>query len=110
MEKGEVTVTWRQEGVTFSRKTFVSRTDDLIVCEISSTGGRAGADLFLQLHETFSPDMQRMRKETEGLVDTIADGACLYYAVRNDDGTDFGMAAQVRISGGSLEAGASATP
>jgi alpha-L-fucosidase 2 len=108
MEKGEVTVTWRQDGVTFSRKTFVSRTDDLIVCEISSTGGRTGADIFLQLHETFSPDMQRMRKETEGLVDTIADGACLYYAVRNDDGTDFGMVSQVRISGGSLEAGASA--
>jgi alpha-L-fucosidase 2 len=103
MEKGEVTVTWSQENIVFQRKTFVSRTDNLIVCEISSTGEHTSADIWLQLHETFGPDTVRMREECEDKVDTIVDGQHLYYAVRNDDGTDFGMVATVRNYGGSKE-------
>ena len=50
METGEVSVGWRDTGVGYTRRLFVSRVDDCVVMEISSTGTLI-MDLALDLHD-----------------------------------------------------------
>lgn len=100
METGEVSVCWEDNGVGYARKLFVSRTEDLVVMEISSSGGPLAVDVALDLHDqsdarswitgnaTLPQDVER-RAEDSGII---------RYAARNDDGADFGAVAWV-VSG-----------
>lgn len=99
MESGEITVSWNEEKESFKRRTFVSRTEDVLVARMDGTCPFS-LKLFLQLHETFAPDTQRMREECQGSLETFIKGDCLYYAATNDDGTDFGGVVRVITDGG----------
>ncbi len=108
METGEVSVGWEDDGVAYSRKLFVSRTDDLIVMEIRSTGGPLTVDVALDLHDR--ADVRSWRKGDSPLpqaVEMLADAAgFVRYAARNDDGADFGAVARVISRSGELDADA----
>ena len=52
METGEITVSWLDGETTYERVLFVSRTDDLVVCEIrASTPGAIHCAITLDLHD-----------------------------------------------------------
>lgn len=103
METGEVSVCWEDNGVAYARKLFVSRTEDLVVMEITSDGGPLTVEVALDLHDrsdarswltgnaTLPQEMER-RAEDSGII---------RYAARNDDGADFGAVAWV-VSGEGL--------
>ncbi|HAN44886.1 MAG TPA: alpha-L-fucosidase, partial [Ruminococcaceae bacterium] len=53
----------------------------------------------IHLHETFAPDTKRMKDESEDSLECFADGSFIFYAVKNDDGTDFGAVLKVATDG-----------
>lgn len=58
---GEVTVQWKDsQGRRFKRRSFVSRTDNVVVTEVSADGGRIDIDIDLALVKTF--DAKRKAK------------------------------------------------
>jgi len=53
---GEVIVRWKDgKNRSYKRRSFVSRTDNVIVTELTSEGGRIDVDLDLSLIKTFDP-------------------------------------------------------
>jgi len=101
METGEVSVSWRDGGVSYGRRLFVSRVDDLVVLHIHSSGKPLQADITLELHDPV--DARRGHNGAAPLpesVETVKDGEWIYYAARNDDGSDFGAVARVARSDG----------
>lgn len=106
METGEVTVCWEDGGTAFTRKLFVSRTDDMVVMEIRSCGGPLTVDVTLDLHDRTDA---RSWKQADAPLPTAlevraGDTGMIRYAARNDDGTDFGAVARVIPNGGTLAA------
>lgn len=96
METGEVFVNWDDDGVSYERKLFVSRTDDLVAMEIRAKGGLLATEITLDLHDRSDarwcfggevplPENLEVKKE----------GGFIFYAARNDDGIDFGAVARV---------------
>ena len=97
METGEISVTWKDGDASFLRRLFVSRTDDLVVMEISGSTNAVSATVSLGLH-----DLSDRRSfagagvDLPGNVEVRCDpGGIIRYAARNDDGTDFGAVARV---------------
>jgi alpha-L-fucosidase 2 len=107
MASGEITVGWQDGGTRFERAVFVSRTADLVVCELRSHGpDPVRAEIALDLH-----DRADVRKPfgalpaplPEGL-DVHAGGSCLYYAARpGPQDPDFGAVARVIAPDGVVE-------
>ncbi|VGO11787.1 hypothetical protein PDESU_00333 [Pontiella desulfatans] len=97
MATGEVLVSWRDNGVDYCRKLFVSRADDCVVMEVASAGGALEVDIALDLHDRLDahicdqPDPKLPGKRE---VKTDEPG-WIFYAAQNDDGTDFGAVARV---------------
>lgn len=98
METGEVSVVWQDGSCQYERRLFVSRSDDMIVYRI--TGFPINCTLTMTLHEQDHPHRKHYQ-ETETI---LADDQYLYYAVQHPDGTDFGAAAKVTASGGTVSA------
>ncbi len=98
METAEISVTWKEGENSFSRRTFVSRTDDILALKIESSED-ISTSVFMQLHETFGADTARMREETKDSIQISVQGSFLYYALTNDDGTDFGAVARIITTG-----------
>ena len=111
METGEVTVRWRDGDTRYQRALFVSRTDDMIVCEICADGpDGVSATLALDLHDR-ADARQPFGGPDADLPEAMQTAACgpfLFYSAANDDGTDFGAVARVVCDGGSLETSAGA--
>lgn len=105
METGEVTVTWLEGNCRFERKAFVSRADNILVYKITSEMNNLGADIYIQLHETFDKDTEKMREEVKDSLEITAEGNYIYYAATNDNGKDFGAVMKVVCDDGSLSAG-----
>lgn len=95
METGEVIVSWHSGNCKFTRKLFVSRADDMLVYKIDSNQNNIEVDIYIQLHETYDKDTERKRKEVEDSIQIYVDNNYIYYAVKNDDGWDFGAVMKV---------------
>ena len=65
METGEVIVSWQCNYINYTRTTFVSRTDDVIVCRFQADKPVFAAGVFLQLHKTPKADYLLFRKEAK---------------------------------------------
>lgn len=107
MGSGEVVVRWRDGDTRYERALFVSRCDDLIVCEIRADGPDGiSAALTLDLHDRAdarSPDGGPDAPLPTN-AETIASRPFLFYAAANDDGRDFGGVARVSCEGGKIDA------
>ncbi|OUS76698.1 alpha-L-fucosidase [Paenibacillus sp. MY03] len=105
MATGEIVVGWKDGGTAYERALFVSRTDDAVVLEIRKQGPLAlDARLAFQLHnpeDTRRPGTAYIPQEVE----TKRDGDYLYYAARNNDGSDFGAVARISARSGTMGAG-----
>jgi len=108
METGEVSVSWEDNGVAYSRKLFVSRTEDLVVMEISSSGGPLAVDVTLDLHDQSDARSWITGNATlpQNVERRAEDSGIIRYAARNDDGADFGAVAWVVSGDGELTADA----
>ena len=98
METGEAFVTWDDDGVSYQRKSFVSRTDDLVVMEIQANQSSLDFEVTLALHYEVEPNhLYEKALHIPDKVEVKHDGASglIRYAARNDDGTDFGAVARV---------------
>ncbi|MEI7024138.1 glycosyl hydrolase family 95 catalytic domain-containing protein [Paenibacillus sp. y28] len=104
METGEVTVRWKDGEASCARRLFVSRADDVIVYEIKSDGHELQGGFRLVFHQTDSPGLAEACKALEATVQAKAEQGYLYYAGRNDDGTDFGAVMRILSEDGELGA------
>ncbi|UQZ85079.1 hypothetical protein SK3146_04362 [Paenibacillus konkukensis] len=104
METGEVTVSWQDGDAAYERRLFVSRSDDAIVYEIGTDAAQLQGELQLAFHPTDNPRLAEKCREIEETVERIAKDGYLYYAARNDDGTDFGVVLRVIAGEGETEA------
>ncbi len=95
METGEVTVSWEEGNNHFERKLFVSRADDMVVYEISSNGETLSAECQLGLCKTNSAKMEQRIKELESTVKIRIHDHFIFFAVKNDDDTEFGAVLQI---------------
>ena len=111
METGEITVSWRDGEITYERALFVSRTDDLVVCEIRADApGAIHCTITLDLHDrtdAMKPYGAPQAALPEG-VETVVEGAYIRYAASNTDETDFGAVARVVSTGGDITIGTGA--
>lgn len=114
MANGEIKVRWRDGETDFERAVFVSRTADMVVCELRSSGPRPlQAAVMLDLH-----DRADVRKPFDWppaplptCLEVQAAGDLIYYAAAGDEGRgDFGAVArviagegQVTVEGTSLQ-------
>lgn len=106
MATGQVSVSWRDGATKYSRNLFVSRADQAIVYEVKTDGAPIEANLRLAFHPTEAPnEWAEACKELEATTEWFVDGEYMYYAGRNDDGTDFGVVARVIASRGNGHAG-----
>lgn len=100
METGEVAVSWRDGSISYRRKLFVSRSEDLIVYEIEGSGQSLEGEIGLKLHPSDrwggDPDYQVLEQSVE----VSTDSPWIYYAGRNEDGTDFGAVLRLVPAGG----------
>jgi len=104
METGEVMVSWKDGETAYKRSLFVSRADNAIVYEVQSDRSSIQAELSLVFHPTDSPRLAEKCKEMEETVQIKAEGDYIYYAARNDDGTDYGAVLRLISATGSREA------
>ncbi|MFF3923768.1 glycosyl hydrolase family 95 catalytic domain-containing protein [Paenibacillus lactis] len=102
MATGEVTVRWTDGETAYERSLFVSRTDDSVVLAIRKQGPLAlDATMAFQLHNP--EDARRPGKAyIPQAFESKRNGHYLYYAARNNDGSDFGAVARIVNSSGSL--------
>lgn len=103
METGEVTVEWKDGEKSYVRRLFVSRAHDAIIYEINADGQDFSGMLRLALHPTDDPSLVEACKEIESSVQMRAEGNHLYFAARNDDGTDFGAVMRIVTDRGALD-------
>lgn len=103
METGEVAVRWEDDGEGYSRKLFVSRTDDVVVMQVASTG-KLKVDLALDLHDR--ADARSWLVGGSNLPTSLEvhsdETGAIWYAARNDDGFDFGAVARVVSRSGKM--------
>ena len=107
MENGEITVSWRDGETRYQRAIFVSRTDDLVVCELRADGPRAvQAAITLDLHDRLDVRKPFNRPDAPlptGLEVRVANN-CIYYAATGDKAYgDFGAVARVISDAGNME-------
>ena len=97
METGEVAVTWTDGDTSYRRSLFVSRPDNFVVMEITSSAPSLVAEIALDLHDR--SDTRSVRGKISALpinLEVEADeSGWIRYAAHNDDGTDFGAVARV---------------
>ena len=108
MATGEIQVGWRDGDTRYERAVFVSRTADLLVCELRSQGpDPIRAEIAFDLHDRAdvrkpfgwpsAPLPERVEVRTEG--------SCLYYAARpGPDRRDFGAVVRVTAPDGVVQA------
>lgn len=101
METGEVSVKWNEGSAKYERKLFVSRSDDVIVYEIASDQHLVSGTIGLAFHPTDGGKSDQYI-ELEQSIEVKAEQPYVYYAGKNDDGTDFGAVMRVIPTGGQL--------
>lgn len=99
MDSGEVTVQWEEESASFSRKLFVSRTRDLLFCEIASVHADMDLEIWLDMHETYEDDAKRKRESLKGNSCSYSCGNNIVYYAKHDNDTYYGAAGIIRGNG-----------
>ncbi|MCC6681614.1 MAG: glycoside hydrolase N-terminal domain-containing protein [Phycisphaeraceae bacterium] len=105
MASGQATVSWIDDETSYARRTFVSRTDGLLVCRISRDGPQLiDARICLEPHDprdvqTFRPPVGQLPDRAEV---QVRDEFVLYAATLDDGKTDFGAVARVVTQGGAI--------
>lgn len=102
METGEVSVSWRDGEQIYERTLFVSRADDAVIYRIQADCGQVNATLWLNVHDPSDAQNPLPAKLSTQTLDTKSCDEYLYYALENDNGTDFGAVAKVIAIGGTL--------
>ena len=103
METGEVSVKWKENGTLYERVSFVSRANDLIVCQIRKNGdGKINAGISLQLrdkNDLILPDNYVFPDNFE----SFAENEKIFYAANADnEQKDFGIVAKVIYENGNI--------
>lgn len=93
MESGEVTVAWELSEIFYKRRTFVSRTRDVIVLLLEASEPELAAYITVQLHETGGEDTVQMKKEST--VSCYEQNNHFVYEVETDQKEHFGLAGRV---------------
>jgi len=96
MESGEVSVHWVDGAIKYERRVFVSRADNMVVCEIRAVGGNIFANVALDIHDP--ADARTPFGSHNALpsnIELVTYENAICYAAQNDDGTDFGAVAHV---------------
>jgi len=98
LENGEVTVKFKDGGTKFERALFVSRANDIVFYEITKSGAKP-IDITFNLvpHSTCCGGL-----DANAQFDAKSERGYMYFALRNEDGTDYGAVARVIASGGTL--------
>lgn len=107
MDTGEASVHWHDGGVDYVRRTFVSRSADVIVMEIESSTQDLRADIGLELHnisDRMTLDAKKMPDLPKNVERRAEADGYVYYAAQNDDGQDFGAVARIFSPKGMVEA------
>lgn len=103
LENGEVKVSYKDKGVRFDRNIFVSRVNDCICYEISSTAKKVCCDFTITTHDKTNNRTSNFESFDVGVQgQTKTDKDFIVYTSRNDDGSDFGCVAKIICSGGVL--------
>ena len=105
METGEISVKWKDGPKSYERKLFVSRTDDLIAYEITSTSPSIQADVQLALHKSEAKKLIDIAPLLMEEAEEIVKPPYYYYASKNEDGTDFGAVLRVIMTNGEMKEG-----
>ncbi len=103
IESGEVSVVYKDKGVKFERNAFVSRANDCICYEISSSSKKVCCDFTIAIHDKTNnrtANFENFDVTIQGQTKTDKD--FIVFTSRNDDGSDFGCVAKVICSGGVL--------
>lgn len=103
VESGEVCVTYKDKGVRFERNAFVSRANNCICYEISSSSKKVCCDFTISMHDKTNnrtANFENFDISLQGQTKTDKD--FIVFTSRNDDGSDFGCVAKVICSGGVL--------
>lgn len=101
MENGETSVTFKDGATRYDRSMFVSRAQNMIVYEITRTGGKAiDVTLSLDLHDRFNV-------RTPDAISKLPDGVNVKYekyfmcfSARSDSGAEFGAVGFINHYGG----------
>lgn len=94
METGEISVRWESAQARYERSLFVSRRDDVVVCELRADGAPLAAELTLLPHD-WAEAHKSVPEYVAASAETKAEGGLVYYAASGDDGTDFGAVLRV---------------
>lgn len=104
LESGEVNVSYKDRGAKFDRNIFVSRVNNTICYELTSSASKkVTCDFTLNVHDTTlnrTANFENFEVNIKG--NTKTDKDYIVFAARNDDGTDFGCVAKVLCVGGVL--------
>ncbi|MDF2657897.1 MAG: alpha-L-fucosidase [Paenibacillus sp.] len=100
MESGEISVRWEDGGTAYERALFVSRSDDLVVCELRGSGAPVDAEIGLKPHEKGDGASSGIPKAVEESWEAVAEGGFIRYAASAGDGMDFGAVLRVIPQGG----------
>ncbi len=104
-ERAEVTVSWQENGVQFTRSTFVSRLDGLMYTNIrADQPGKISLSAWLDLHDPETMPEGAVRGMEKNAAEDM-----LFYAAENETvyvpaKGDFGAVMQVRTKGGIVTA------
>ena len=101
MDSGEISVTFKDGATRFDRSVFVSRAQNIIVYEITRTGGKAiDVKMSLDLHDRFNV-------RTPDAISKLPDGVNVKYekyfmcfSARSDSGAEFGAVGFINHYGG----------
>ncbi|WP_299091852.1 glycoside hydrolase N-terminal domain-containing protein [uncultured Metabacillus sp.] len=100
METGEVSVRWEEGNERYERNLFVSRADDAVVYEITSTGKSLTAEFELGIRKTDHKNMEQRLKELESAVQLKVENQFIFFSAKNDDHSDYGAVIRLIPMGG----------
>lgn len=105
MATGEISVSWQDGGTVYNRHVFVSRPENAVIIEIRKEGpAPINVELWVDRH-----DLADARSFGNHIADvpenpfSFSKDNFMYYAASSDNGTDFGAAASVELTGGQLK-------
>ena len=105
-ESGESEVSWKDGDVAFSRKLFVSITEDISVMSITTNKSNAiTGELTLDIHDLKDAIMQNGKLYDPGFVYTTkAEGDFVVFTASGSDGGEFGGVLRIINKGGTTSA------
>lgn len=104
METGEATVRWQDGETWYTRRTIVSRENNMVICNIQCEGdGVIDGSVALALHNVDDTLTNRGRGALPEGMEILIDGNYISYAIESDDGTHSGAVAKVINSDGFIQ-------